>query len=84
METGEQFCQEFLPSLLFLLSDPVPNVRLSLARTLSQCVLMTGIAYRDDDRILAILSTCLMRTGGGSCVTKKSTSLILGCFPSMD
>ena len=42
VETGEQFCQEFLPSLLFLLADPVPNVRLSLARTLSQSILMSG------------------------------------------
>ena len=81
METGEQFCQEFLPSLLFLLSDPVPNVRLSLARTLSQCVLMTGTVYHDDDTLLAILSSCLMRIGGASYVTKESTSLILGCFP---
>ena len=83
METGEQFCQEFLPSLLFLLSDPVPNVRLSLARTLSQCVLMTGTVYHDDDRLLATVFL-RMRTGGGSYVTKKSTSRILGCFPSMD
>ena len=51
VETGEQFCQEFLPSLLFLLSDPVPNVRLSLARTLSQSILMSGtiICYRDNN-----------------------------------
>ena len=42
VESGEQFSQEFLPSLLFLLSDPVPNVRLSLARTLSQGVLLSG------------------------------------------
>lgn len=41
-ETGDQFCQEFLPSLLFLLSDPVPNVRLSLARTLAQGILVSG------------------------------------------
>ena len=42
-ETGEQFSQEFLPSLLFLLVDPVPNVRLSLARTLAQCILLSGV-----------------------------------------
>ena len=42
VESGEQFSKEFLPSLLFLLSDPVPNVRLSLARTLSQGVLLSG------------------------------------------
>ena len=42
VETGDQFCKEFLPSLLFLLSDPVPNVRLSLARTLSQSVMVSG------------------------------------------
>ena len=42
VETGEQFCKEFLPSLLFLLTDPVPNVRLSLARTLSQTATVLG------------------------------------------
>lgn len=47
VETGEQFCQEFLPSLLFLLTDPVPNVRLSLARTLSQSILMSGMVGED-------------------------------------
>ncbi|XP_074617373.1 serine/threonine-protein phosphatase 4 regulatory subunit 1-like isoform X2 [Acropora palmata] len=45
-ETGEQFSQEFLPSLLFLLVDPVPNVRLSLARTLAQCILLSDY-FRD-------------------------------------
>lgn len=45
VETGEQFSKEFLPSLLFLLSDPVPNVRLSLARTLSQGVLLSGTVH---------------------------------------
>lgn len=45
VESGEQFSKEFLPSLLFLLSDPVPNVRLSLARTLSQGVLLSGTFY---------------------------------------
>lgn len=45
VETGEQFSQEFLPSLLYLLSDPVPNVRLSLARTLSQSVTVLGIVH---------------------------------------
>lgn len=45
VETGEQFSQEFLPSLLYLLTDPVPNVRLSLARTLSQSVTVLGIVH---------------------------------------
>lgn len=45
VETGEQFSQEFLQSLLYLLTDPVPNVRLSLARTLSQSVTVLGIVH---------------------------------------
>lgn len=45
VETGEQFSQEFLPSLLYLVTDPVPNVRLSLARTLSQSVTVLGIVH---------------------------------------
>ncbi|KAL9974172.1 hypothetical protein ACROYT_G011183 [Oculina patagonica] len=48
VESGEQFCKEFLPSLLFLLSDPVPNVRLSLARTLAQGVMMSDYFKETD------------------------------------
>ena len=42
-DTSEQFCQEFLPSLLTLLSDRIPNVRLSVARTLTKNILDTGM-----------------------------------------
>ncbi|XP_027046333.1 serine/threonine-protein phosphatase 4 regulatory subunit 1-like [Pocillopora damicornis] len=48
VETGEQFSQEFLPSLLYLLTDPVPNVRLSLARTLSQSVTVLELFKEND------------------------------------
>lgn len=48
VETGEQFSKEFLPSLLYLLTDPVPNVRLSLARTLSQSVTVLELFKEND------------------------------------
>ncbi|EDO37086.1 predicted protein, partial [Nematostella vectensis] len=38
-ESGPHFCEEFLPNLLSLLSDKVPNVRLAVARTLTHSVL---------------------------------------------
>ncbi|XP_031552606.1 serine/threonine-protein phosphatase 4 regulatory subunit 1-like isoform X2 [Actinia tenebrosa] len=38
-ESGIHFCKEFLPNLLHLLSDRIPNVRLSVARTLTKNIL---------------------------------------------
>ncbi|KAL5021325.1 hypothetical protein ScPMuIL_000480 [Solemya velum] len=55
----EQFAQEFLPSLLLLVNDPIPNVRISLARTIAH--------YSQDEDILpswipfrVLNSNCLM------------------------
>lgn len=42
----ERFAKDFLPSLLALSTDAVPNVRLALARTLTQSILPIG-EYRD-------------------------------------
>lgn len=38
----DQFAMDFLPSLLDLSLDPIPNVRITLARTLAQSVMPLG------------------------------------------
>lgn len=38
----EQFCRDMLPSLLHFGQDPVPNIRLTLARVLHQFILCSG------------------------------------------
>ncbi|XP_015185244.1 PREDICTED: serine/threonine-protein phosphatase 4 regulatory subunit 1-like isoform X2 [Polistes dominula] len=43
--SGEKFTKEMLPSLLNLSYDNVPNVRLAVARTLSQNVITMGIDW---------------------------------------
>ncbi|KAK2579862.1 hypothetical protein KPH14_007545 [Odynerus spinipes] len=43
--SGEKFAKEMLPSLLNLSWDKVPNVRLAVARTLSQNVVVMGIDW---------------------------------------
>ncbi|XP_035726061.1 serine/threonine-protein phosphatase 4 regulatory subunit 1-like isoform X1 [Vespa mandarinia] len=43
--SGEKFAKEMLPSLLNLSWDKVPNVRLAVARTLSQNVIAMGIDW---------------------------------------
>lgn len=60
-ETGEQFSQEFLPSLLFLLADPVPNVRLSLARTLAQGILLSDYFKEIDGEGRAAINSAIQR-----------------------
>uniref|UniRef100_A0A8C1ZCY7 Putative WW-binding domain-containing protein n=1 Tax=Cyprinus carpio TaxID=7962 RepID=A0A8C1ZCY7_CYPCA len=44
----EQFAQHLLPSLLSLSSDPVPNVRVLVAKALQQSVLEKSSAYSDE------------------------------------
>uniref|UniRef100_A0A8C2B833 Putative WW-binding domain-containing protein n=1 Tax=Cyprinus carpio TaxID=7962 RepID=A0A8C2B833_CYPCA len=44
----EQFAQHLLPSLLSLSSDPVPNVRVLVAKALRQSVLEKRSAYSDE------------------------------------
>ena len=39
---NEQFAQNLLPSLLSLVNDSIPNVRITLARLLTQRVLPVG------------------------------------------
>lgn len=39
----DQFVQHLLPSLLSLASDPVPNVRVRLAKALRQTLLEKGV-----------------------------------------
>ena len=38
----EKFAMDMLPSLLALGNDPVANVRISLAKTLRSCILVSG------------------------------------------
>lgn len=40
----DQFVEHLLPSLLSLASDPVPNVRVLLAKALRQTLLEKGVA----------------------------------------
>ncbi|EDV25579.1 uncharacterized protein TRIADDRAFT_55822 [Trichoplax adhaerens] len=47
-ETPEDFAVRFLPSLLELATDKVPNVRLGVARTLSQTISKIGKAFFHD------------------------------------
>uniref|UniRef100_A0A8C1DRQ7 WW-binding domain-containing protein n=1 Tax=Cyprinus carpio carpio TaxID=630221 RepID=A0A8C1DRQ7_CYPCA len=44
----DQFAQHLLPSLLSLSSDPVPNVRVLVAKALQQSVLEKSSAYSDE------------------------------------
>lgn len=43
--SGDRFSQEMLPTLLEISSDKVPNVRLVVARTLSENVVPMGCKY---------------------------------------
>lgn len=57
-ETGVHFGKEFLPSLLSLLSDRIPNVRLSVARTLTKILINCGKSLLSLI-LLACLPACL-------------------------
>lgn len=56
----EQFATDFLPAMLDLSADPIPNVRITLARTLAQSVMPLVYFTTDDnpshERLIQILS----------------------------